>query len=348
MERVTVSFIGTLNATEAGNLVLRTGVRFAGRASHVKLTGAGWKLRAVIAADFTGFSVGVSDTMLDTITTTGFDISGTSPGAGVNNTTIVGSDFDSPTSNCLNIAGVYVRVMGCSFRLTGGAVSGTALNLNGGAAAFITQCAIDNITTGAGTHRGIVLTASDRNHISHITFGDRNAGVIDVGVAITDDTCVSTQIHHLIDEVGVVTNMLADGGVNTTGRGAGMTWRGTFIAGAGATTAYAGMGEANAEMLAANAQKLFPAFPGYAFRLRVQVISNSMPAATSFTVMLDAGATGLVVTVGAGATGQFDSNGGSTAVQYVSAAVGAFSTWDLRCIETGVGTIVFSATLELI
>jgi hypothetical protein len=124
-----------------------------------------------------------------------------------------------------------------------------------------------------------------------------------------------------------------------------MTWRGTFIAGAGATTAYAGMGEANAEMLAANAQKLFPATPGVAFRLRVQVISNSMPASTVFTVMLDAGATALTVTVPTVTTGQFVD---TDSVVFAAAAAASFTTWDLRVVETGVGTIVFSATLELI
>jgi hypothetical protein len=348
IEDCTVNFVGTLNSTEAGNLTLRFGLATAGGLNRVLLLGGGWKIRQFIAADFVGINAAGGGSGLGVVSSTrtfGFDIGMAATGFRL----FRDSSFDSCYSHAVTSTGSTtgrLTFVACTFfpgQPSGVDADGFRLDPAAGATLgpqFI-GCTFANLG-GTGTQRGIaLLSTSSRSildtQIIGCQFSTLDTG-IDLGANVTSTVIVGPSF-------AAVTTAIIDAGINTTGSKQGMTWRGTFIAGAGATTAYAGMGEANAEMLAANAQKRFPANPGVAFRLRVQVISNSMPANTVFTVMLDTGATALTVTVGAAATGQFVD---TDSVVFAAAAANSFTTWDLRVVETGVGTIVFSATLELI
>ena len=348
IEDCTVNFVGTLNSTEAGNLTLRFGVATAGGWSRLMLLGGGWKIRQFIAADFVGMNVASGASGIGVCSDTrvfGFDISMIAAGF----RTFRNSSFDSSYSHSVTSVGSQfsrLTFVACTFFPGQPAgVDADGFRLDPAATATLGPqfigCTFGNLG-GTGTQRGIaLLSTSSRTildaQIVGCEFSTLDTG-IDLGANVTSAVIAAPSF-------SAVTTAIVDAGINTTGSKNAMTWRGTFVAGAGATTAYAGMGEAATEMAAGNAQKRFPATPGVAFRLRVQVISNSMPANTVFTVMLDTGATALTVTVGAAATGQFVD---TDSVVFAAAAAASFTTWDLRCIETGVGTIVFSATLELI
>lgn len=342
IERVTLNFGTIANGTEAGNLVLRTGLRIGGRCSHVIFNGTGWKIRTFVAADTVGVTGGLSGCWIQDTLVNGFDVGGTI--VGLTRYHFDEVTFSSPASNCLVLDAGPGDIIGCNFILTGGATSGDGISMTAATSVKVIGCSFNVITTGAGTHRGIAMTSSSYCYLAGLSFGEQFGGTIDVGIAILNDTCRSNRVEYPL-VVGTVTTIISDAGTDTIGRGAGMTWRGTFTAGAGATTAYAGMGEAATEMAAGNAQKRFPCFGGVAFRLRVRVISNSMPASTVFTIMQDITATALAVTVGAAATGEFVSSG---SVLFTAGDAVTFQTWDLRAVETGIGTIVFSAALELL
>lgn len=345
LENVTISCDGTLDATEAGNLDLRTMVSCSGRLANCGLLGGNWKIRQFVAADFT-LLTGSPD-MIDCVLTGGdinAQVSGTYAWIGC----AFGASYGHSIIDTGNTSNAVASVIeGCTIGSTiPGAVPSDGYRLDPAATntygPIITGCFFVG-TSGASPGQAVnILSTSSRTVTGTVIDGCQFNGSYDTMIVLGANATSTVVGPNAYLATGTV---ISDAGINTSGCKNAMTWRGTFIAGAGATTAYAGMGEANAEMLAANAQKRFPATPGVAFRLRVQVISNSMPANTVFTVMLDTAATALTVTVGAAATGQFVD---TDSVVFAAAAAASFTTWDLRVVETGVGTIVFSATLELI